>query len=192
MLDNLSLGGVAGTSDAPIEINTFGSDFDTEIAVWDYVTGELLAENDDFDGAANRQSRIVRTYEPGEYLLAISGFNTVFSDFSPDFQFGGIRVNANGCSQGGSASVTIGGASGSGIAIGSGRVQLVPFTVLPGAQPCNAADLAPPFEVLDLSDINAFIDGFTTQQPSGDLNGNGIWDLTDIGLFVNAFTGGCP
>ena len=192
VLENLALGGVAGTSDAPIEINTFGSDFDTEIAVWDYVTGELLAENDDFDGSNNRQSQIVRTYEPGEYLLAISGFNTVFSDFSPDFQFGGITVNASGCAASGSATVTIGENTGSGLGIGSGRVQLVPFTVLPGAQPCNAADLATPFEVLDLADINAFIDGFTSQSPAGDLNDNGIWDLTDIGLFITAFTGGCP
>jgi hypothetical protein len=192
IFQNLLLGGVAGTSDAPIEINTFGSDFDSEIAVWDYTTGELLAQNDDFDGANNRQSQIVRTYEPGEYLLAISGFNTLFSDFSPDFQFGGITVNASGCAASGSATVTIGENTGSGIGIGSGRVQLVPFTVLPGAQPCNAADLATPFEVLDLADINAFIDGFTSQSPAGDLNSNGIWDLTDIGLFVNAFTAGCP
>lgn len=192
IFQNLLLGGVAGTSDAPIEINTFGSNFDTEIAVWDYTTGELLALNDDFDGANNRQSQIVRTYEPGEYLLAISGFNTQFSDFSPDFQFGGITVNANGCAASGTATVTIGENTGSGLGIGSGRVQLVPFTVLPGAQPCNAADLATPFEVLDLADINAFIDSFTNQLPAGDLDTDGVWDLTDIGLFITAFTGGCP
>jgi len=189
--DNLALGGVAGSSDTPLEINTFGSDFDTEMAVWNYTTGELLAQNDDFDGANNRQSQIVRTYEPGEYLLAYSGFNTVFSDFSPDFQFGGIQINANGCSFGGLSTVTIGGNTGMG-SIGSGQVRLQPFTIVPGAQPCNAADLATPFQVLDLADINAFIAGFTSQSPAGDLNNNGIWDLTDINLFVTAITSGCP
>jgi hypothetical protein len=191
IFDSLAFGGVAGTSDDLIDINTFGSDFDTEIAVWNYTTGELIAENDDFDGSNNRQSQIIRTYEPGEYLLAYTGFNAIFSDFSPDFQFGGIEINTGGCAAGGITVVSIAGNTGTG-GLGSGQVRLQPFTIAPGAQPCNAADLALPYEVLDLADINAFINGFTSQLPSGDLNNNGIWDLTDIGLFITAFTAGCP
>ena len=62
-----------------------------------------------------------------------------------------------------------------------------------GGQPnCNAADLAEPFGVLDLADINAFVVAFTTQDPSGDIDQNGIFDLADITGFVGAFTGGCP
>ena len=57
---------------------------------------------------------------------------------------------------------------------------------------CNAADLAEPFGVLDLQDINAFVAAFTSQDPAGDLNDDGIFDLNDITDFVNAFTGGCP
>jgi hypothetical protein len=57
---------------------------------------------------------------------------------------------------------------------------------------CNAADLAEPYGVLDLADINAFVVAFTTQDPAGDLNGDGIYDLSDITDFVSAFTGGCP
>lgn len=58
---------------------------------------------------------------------------------------------------------------------------------------CNAADLAEPFEILDLSDISAFIDGFTNQLPVADLaEPFGIFDLSDIGAFVSAFSGGCP
>ena len=58
--------------------------------------------------------------------------------------------------------------------------------------PCNPADLAPQYNVLDLADINAFINGFVTMDPSVDLNGDLILDLTDINLFIGSFTGGCP
>ena len=54
------------------------------------------------------------------------------------------------------------------------------------------ADLAQPFGVLDLADINAFTGGFTMGSPIGDLDGNGILDLADIGLFIASFTAGCP
>ena len=54
------------------------------------------------------------------------------------------------------------------------------------------ADLAPPFGVLDLADINAFVGGFLSQGSAADLNNDGVWDLQDIGLFVGAFVGGCP
>ena len=57
--------------------------------------------------------------------------------------------------------------------------------------PCPA-DLAPPEGVLDLNDINAFVDGFIAQTADGDLDGNGVWDLADVNIFVTSFTGGCP
>ncbi|HHN78643.1 MAG TPA: hypothetical protein ENK11_08240 [Phycisphaerales bacterium] len=45
--------------------------------------------------------------------------------------------------------------------------------------------------VLDLNDIQAFVDGFLTQDPIADLNGDGVLDLTDVNLFVTAFLNGC-
>ena len=61
-----------------------------------------------------------------------------------------------------------------------------------GAGPCNTADVAEPFGLLDLSDISAFVTGFTTSDPIADLDGNGLYDLNDIGTFIGAFTAGCP
>jgi hypothetical protein len=61
-----------------------------------------------------------------------------------------------------------------------------------GGAPCNAADNTLPFGVLDLSDINAFVDAFAGAGPAGDLDGNGVFDLDDINLFVAAFLAGCP
>lgn len=34
--------------------------------------------------------------------------------------------------------------------------------------------------------------GFPSQLPDTDLNGDGIWDLRDISIFVSVFTGGAP
>lgn len=59
--------------------------------------------------------------------------------------------------------------------------------------PCNAADVAPPFGVLDLGDVNAFLIAFVNQDPLADIAPPfGVWDLSDIGLFVSEFTAGCP
>jgi hypothetical protein len=57
---------------------------------------------------------------------------------------------------------------------------------------CGPADLAPPFGLLDLADVNAFAGGFVAGDPVSDLNGDGLFDLGDINLFVTAFLGGCP
>ncbi len=61
-----------------------------------------------------------------------------------------------------------------------------------GSDGCNQADLAEPFGILDLTDINMFITGFLAQDPISDLDGNGLLDLSDIGMFLSQFVGGCP
>ena len=55
------------------------------------------------------------------------------------------------------------------------------------------ADIAAPFGVLDLGDINAFVTGFTTQQPVADIAAPfGVFDLAEDGAFVTSFVAGCP
>ena len=185
-------GDTIGDASQAIVINTRGSAFDTEIAVWD-ADGTLLATNDDISFPANTQSEIVRMYDPGDYVLVVAGFNTVFSDFSPDFTSGGVAVNQSGCAAGGLLSLEAGSVSAADFfELPSGRVAFFPFTIAEAPQPCNDADLSLPFGVLDLADINAFVAGFTSQDAISDLDGNGIFDLSDINQFVIAFTGGCP
>jgi WD40 repeat protein len=58
--------------------------------------------------------------------------------------------------------------------------------------PCNPADLAEPFDLLDLDDVTAFVDAFIAGDPLADLDGSGLLDLTDINLFVQSFIAGCP
>ena len=54
------------------------------------------------------------------------------------------------------------------------------------------ADLAQPYGILDLSDINSFVSGFLASDPAVDLDENGILDLADIGLFIAVVVDGCP
>ena len=62
-----------------------------------------------------------------------------------------------------------------------------------GPQMCNEADLAEPFGLLDLADINAFVLGFSNGLPIADLaEPIGLLDLADINAFVTGFVAGCP
>lgn len=59
--------------------------------------------------------------------------------------------------------------------------------------PVCSADLAPPFDILDLADINAFVVAFLAQDAVADLaTPLGVWDLDDVNLFVESFLAGCP
>jgi hypothetical protein len=64
--------------------------------------------------------------------------------------------------------------------------------VAPAAMGCSPADLAKPYTVFDLADVNAFVSGFVSGDPIADLDDNGLFDLTDIGTFIAAFLAGCP
>lgn len=58
---------------------------------------------------------------------------------------------------------------------------------------CSLADIAEPYEVLDLSDISGFIAAFGAQEPPADIAAPfGVFDLADISGFVESFTAGCP
>lgn len=62
----------------------------------------------------------------------------------------------------------------------------------PPSPACNPADLAEPFGVLDLLDVQVFVAGFVGQDPIADLTGDGVLDLFDLQKFVTSFTSGCP
>lgn len=56
-----------------------------------------------------------------------------------------------------------------------------------------AADLAAPFGVLDLADIQFFVAAFLGQDAAADIAPpTGVWDLADLQAFVAAFNAGCP
>jgi len=62
-----------------------------------------------------------------------------------------------------------------------------------GPAGCNTADFAEPFGILDLLDIQEFIEAFLNTEPEADLaEPFGNWDLADLTAFVVSFTAGCP
>ena len=62
-----------------------------------------------------------------------------------------------------------------------------------GPAGCVAADVAEPFGVLDLADVQAFIGGFASQDPIADIaEPSGVWDLADVQAFIGSFNAGCP
>ena len=75
--------GSLGDGSLPLQFTTLGSTIDTEMALYG-LEGELLAENDDFNGAL--QSGITAAnLEEGTYYIAVSQYNTIFREgFSVD------------------------------------------------------------------------------------------------------------
>ncbi len=63
------------------------------------------------------------------------------------------------------------------------------FAAVPG---CNNADLSVPFGLLDLSDVNLFVTAFTGGNPIADFDDNGLFDLSDVLEYIDAFGAGCP
>jgi len=58
---------------------------------------------------------------------------------------------------------------------------------------CSDADIAEPYDVLDLADVQAFIAAFVAQEPPADLAAPfGVWDLADVQTFIPLFVAGCP
>lgn len=69
--------------------------------------------------------------------------------------------------------------------------ELLSFSTAGG--PCNAADFAEPYGVLDFSDVLAFKTAFGTMDPSADLAVPfGVFDFSDTFAFLTAFGEGCP
>lgn len=57
---------------------------------------------------------------------------------------------------------------------------------------CSPADIAAPFDSVNMTDVQTFLDDFTAHRPTSDLNGDLRFDLIDVQGFLIAFAGGCP
>lgn len=67
------------------------------------------------------------------------------------------------------------------------------YLVTDAGGPCNDADLAEPFGMLDFSDVVAYLTAFGTMDPAADLAPPfGSFDFTDVVAFLGAFAAGCP
>ena len=90
--------GNLGTPLDPLSFDTFGSDFDTQIAIFSSDTGELVEQNDDDpdDGGAGdgTQSRVTfaEGLAEGSYIAVVAGGGTTF-DVGPVTALGGATGN---------------------------------------------------------------------------------------------------
>ena len=90
--------GNLGTPLDPLSFDTFGSDFDTQIAIFSSDTGELVEQNDDDpdDGGAGdgTQSRVTfaEGLAQGSYIAVVAGGGTTF-DVGPVTALGGAPGN---------------------------------------------------------------------------------------------------
>jgi len=76
--------------------------------------------------------------------------------------------------------------SAAGIVLSSSELGFVPGG-------CSIADLVPPFGIVDLDDIDAFIPAFLAGDTSVDfVPPAGIVDLDDLDAFIVSFLAGCP
>jgi hypothetical protein len=78
------------------------------------------------------------------------------------------------------------------VSMGPGAIRTIDVSGCRANTPCNAADFAPPFGVLDQADVAAFVAAFLSGDPAADLDANAIHELRDIIAFVDAFVSGCP
>lgn len=109
--------GVVGNAGDALSFNTIGSDYDTEIAIYDDM-GNLLAANDD---AVGTQSEIAGdSVAEGVYYIAVGGFNSIF-----DIDFG-----ATGGDEAGNLLLAAGSASFSGTT-SAGEISWFTVTVIP-------------------------------------------------------------
>ena len=83
-----------------------------------------------------------------------------------------------------------------GVIVGTGVLngEVRAYAMIPvGGGGCNDADLAEPFGVLDLADVQGFVSAFVGNDLAADLAPPvGVLDLADLQAFVMAFLAGCP
>ena len=110
--------GVAGDDGDSIDMNSFGSDFDTEIGLYD-ADGFLVASNDDTGGL---QSQIIESLGEGTYYLALGGYNTAF---------GGALFDASGGTSTGNYALSVTNTPGAAGALGDGEIAWFSFDITP-------------------------------------------------------------
>ncbi|MEO0531465.1 MAG: hypothetical protein AAF266_12950, partial [Planctomycetota bacterium] len=82
-------------AESPLEFDTNGSTFDTELAIYTD-TGQLIANDD--DGGFGTQSRLLENLTSGEYRLVVGGFNSDYGEgiALPGTSAGDFTLNLGG------------------------------------------------------------------------------------------------
>lgn len=57
--------------------------------------------------------------------------------------------------------------------------------------PCNDADIARDYYVLDFFDVSEFIHAYRIEDPAADIDGDGDFDFFDVTMFIDSYFEGC-
>ncbi len=175
----IDLGTIAGPTDT-FSINSAGSDFDTELGLWD-ANGALIATNDDVSFPADVTSIISDlTLPTGQYFFSISGFNTIFA-----FGFS-ATIDAGLGGEGGNAAGTANATAWS-TAVAPDSVVFYTFNIGDAACPADFNGDTVPGDIFDLFDFLAALDNGLDF--NGDTTPADIFDLFD---FLAVLDAGCP
>ncbi|MFP6867643.1 MAG: PEP-CTERM sorting domain-containing protein [Roseibacillus sp.] len=71
--------GILGAASEAVTIDSFGSAFDSELAVFN-ATGNLILSNDDAGGVFQSELDLFVGLDEGDYYVALGGWNSAFSD----------------------------------------------------------------------------------------------------------------
>jgi hypothetical protein len=71
--------GILGVASQAFRIDSFGTAFDTELAVFN-ATGDLILSNDDAGGVFQSELNLVAGLDEGDFYVALGGYNSAFSD----------------------------------------------------------------------------------------------------------------
>jgi uncharacterized lipoprotein YddW (UPF0748 family) len=181
-------------SNGPFQSGDFNQDGQVDAADWDLfygafpgvpvpANGSTADLNGDGVIDADDESRFLQQFKAFRFgadgWVGLKDLNALEANRSPDAAGTGFRDNLFDL-------------DGDGMVDDADRARLIALLDEATGEPCPA-DLAPPFGVLDLADVNTFIFGFITQNPVSDLaEPTGVFDLQDIGAFIDSFNGGCP
>ena len=76
--------------------------------------------------------------------------------------------------------------------MGQSTLTVNPITLTIGNGPCNNADLAQPFGVLNFADVQSFLGSFGAGLPAADLAAPmGVFNFADVQSFLGLFGTGC-
>lgn len=119
----------------------------------------------------------------GSTVIAVPGINDILAEVTFQTQPGALgpfEVRLNGATAL---------ADGNGFAV---PYDYDPLVIEVTIAPCSGADLAEPFQILDLNDLLEFGQLFQAQDPRVDFAVPvGLFDLADVLQFVNFFLAGC-
>ena len=161
-------------ADLAFTLDTFGSNFDTEIAIWQ-LSGSLASNNDDAVPGSVLQSQINAFYPPGVYYASVSGYDTVFGN--------NFQADTDVFSEGGFVNATLNVEGGAQVINFNNTIEAGDFVSTPGEVKFYRFQIPGLFEQQDLGTVS--YDGFVEIDTCGSSFDTeiGVWNL-DTGELV--------